>query len=579
MHKDSRELAKPGFLMLRLVWQAHLCRLAGVTQNVMAEIIEMKKVSIRSVLLALILVAALSGQGLYAQANRFIRLQDPVYSDIQYLQHQGYLKELHPTALPYRHKEVRRAYRQARKRSTGKRLSYEESSALKRIERYLEQTGSLHSAESGKTSDKRNVAAGWKAEIGLRAANSERLDVLRPLGEESIWPNARLGGYLEYEQWIARANLSFDYYYDTDPDGLDRARRLYTRSEESYLGFNSDFVSLYAGRFTQHWAPYESEGVMLTGNPGAMDQLSLRLGTDKLALRFILAELDNLAPDGTFTSTQDRFEEGSIRRYLYLHRFDWKPNNQLMISLVEGVLYSAEHAGPSLTYANPLHIAGFVTDNTPKNYENNLILGGIFWGYWNGWTLEGQLMLDDLSYRNRSFFKERDDLEPVSMAATGSLTNSRLIAPYTLTLSMEMASSQAYRTDQTEGQWSYAQRGLATNFSDYLKLQLSARWQAHQLYTGLTVKPKLDWLYQGEGDLRLPLDTSSGPVLGIGTPEQTLRPGVELLYQSRDNYWLRLDWGLSHVRNNGHISGNDDWQMIGLIEAGFAIGGRSTLDL
>ena len=172
----------------------------------------MKKVPFRSAILALLLAAALSGQGLYAQENNFVPLQDPVYSDIQYLQHLGYLEELHPTALPYRHKEVRRAYRQARDRSNGKRMSYEESSALKRIERYLEQTGSLQAGEHSGRGDQRNVAAGWKAEVGLRAANSERLDVLRPLGEESIWPNARLAGYLEYEQWIARANLTFDYY-------------------------------------------------------------------------------------------------------------------------------------------------------------------------------------------------------------------------------------------------------------------------------------------------------------------------------------------------------------------------------
>lgn len=535
----------------------------------------MRKESLSTLLLSLFMIFGLINCGLYAQDNRFIPLSNPVYDDIQYLQRLGFFSELHPSALPYKYGNVRRVYLGAREKTSRQRLSIEEKGALKRIKRYLDRVSSINVNENDNTI----MSAGWKADIGFKASNSERLDVLRPTGEEQIWPNARLGGYLEYDKWIARANLTFDYYYDTDPDGLDVARRLYTRSEENYLGFNSRFVSLYAGRFTQHWAPYNQAGVTLTDNPRAMDQLALRVGTSKLSLRFILGELDNLSTDGTFTSNEDRFGQGNTRRYLYLHRFDWKPHNQLMLSLVEGVIYSAENASPGLTYANPLHIAGFVTDNNPKNYENNLLLAGMIWSYWNGWTLEGQVMLDDFSYQNRSFFRARDDLEPISMAVTGSITNSRIFKPYTVSLSMEMVSSQAYHTDQTEGQWSYAQRGLATNFSDYLNLQLSARWHAHQLYTGLSVKPKLDWLYQGEGDLRLPLDTSSGPVLGVGTAEQTLRPGVEMLYQSGDNYWIRFDWGLSRVRNNGHISGNDDWQMIGLIEAGFSIAGSTQFDL
>ena len=491
-------------------------------------------------------------------------LSHPVYHEITYLQQRGYLKQLHPTALPYKNGELGEAIKALQNKAIN--FTSAEKAAIGRIENYV-----AHFLGNGEQGDQ--VKAGWRISAGVKAANTGRMDVLRPLNDGKVWPDGAVMGNIAYKNWIGQAHLTFDRYYDTDPDGLDVARRLYTRSEHSYLGYSSPFVDLYVGRLQNHWGNYGGSGVLLSSNPRAMDQVNLRIGTSKFSLRFVAAELDNLAPDGTFTADESRFGPGSVRRYLYLHRFDWRPNPHLLFSLMEGVLYSAENGGPSLTYANPFHFAGFVTDNNPKNYENNLLVGGSVWAYWNGWTLEGQLMLDDFTYEDRAFFKEQEDLEPISAALTGSVSYSKLHPAWIVGARMDLVTSQAYRTDQKEGQWSYAQRGLAFNHSDFAHLQLYAKWRMDKQVPGLQITPKLDYLEQGEGDFRLPLDTDSGPVIGVGTAEKTLRPGFELFYRSPYNIWVKLDWGISQVTNNGHVAGLDETQMIGMVHAGFSWGG------
>jgi len=500
---------------------------------------------------------------LAAQDNRLIPTGDVAYEYINRLQQQGHLLDLHPTALPYTIGELRKAM----KAVDEKILTENHRSWLQFLKnRYPEQQ--IDDSES------KTVSTGFDSRAVLRSSNNERLDVLRPLddaeGDRNLeaWPRLQINGFLEYERFIVHAGVTMDRWYNDDPDGLDIVRRLWTRSEDTYIGFQHPFASIYFGRFNNHWTAIDQGGVSITNNTNSFDQLSWRIGPDKLSLRSFVGELDNLGPNGSFEE-RDRFKDGNIRRYIAMHRVDWRPNNNWAFTIYEGVLYSGANAGLSLNYGNPLHFLTFVSDNNPKNFENNLMIGGFFWGYYKGFTVNGQLALDDVIINNRGDVREVGELEPASAAITFSLSNANLIKNWNIGIETEVISSQVFSTDQTEGQWSFAQRGLATNFTDYAYISLFGDYYGfNNRLEGLRVTPSLDILLQGEQDLRLPLNDDSGPFILTGTTQSTVRPGLRGFYQPSERWWLRFDLGLNVTRDKNNIMGNDETDFVGLITVG-----------
>jgi hypothetical protein len=478
-------------------------------------------------------------ESVLAQSSRLISIGDPVYHAIQQLQRRGHLLSLHPTAQPYSEREVFDALEQMDMSSLGSAEQGWISLLRQRITRPTTKA------------EPPTVTAGASLQAGGRLANSERLDMLRPLDGSTIAPNAAASGWMNYGRWTAQGHLQFDRYYDTDPDGLDVVRRLYIRSEEAYIGYQHPFGQVYFGRFRQHWSGIAQPGGLLSSNPRAFDQLTFKMGTEKLALRSTIGELDMLGPEGSFIE-RNRFMEGGKRRWLSLHRLDWRPTNNWAVTLMEGVLYSGTNAGLSLNYANPFHVLSFVSDNDPKNYENNLMLGAMIWGYQQGWTFSAQVVIDDFIHTNRQQMADEGYLEPLSTSIMTSIYKSNLIAGLGIGLEGELVSSQVYHTDQTEGQWTYAQRGLATNFSDYIHLRGFVDYQADAWLSGLQLTPGIDLLWQGEQDIRKELQNYTVDFVLIGQPEFTVRPSIIARFQNDHRWWAELDLGLNFIQHENH---------------------------
>lgn len=479
-----------------------------------------------------------------AQHARLVPVDDPAYYYIQKLQQRGYLLNLQPADLPYSEQEILDGIQS---------LEFEPRTPEHNWLAYLDKR-----FNPDKKSEE--IHSTLELETGINLANTDRLDILRPTGDQTVAPNALLVGNVAYKGWVAQGGLQFDRYYDTDPDGIDVVRRLYVRSEEGYIGYQHPFAEVYFGRFNNHWGLPGQPGTLISDNPRAFDQLTYRIGTPQISLRGIIGELDNLGPDTTF-HYRDSFEEGSVRRYLALHRLDWRPKPNLMLSLMEGVLYSGYNAGPSLNYGNPFHALTFVSDNDPKNYENNLVVGLMGWWHWNRLTISFQALVDDFSYKDREQQRQEDGLEPMSASLIGSIHYAGLTPRWDVGIQGEVISSQVYHTDQTEGQWSYAQRGLATNFSDYIHGRLYGDYLADHIMQGLIIRPALDLLQQGEQDFRLPLDTGSSPFVLTGTTETTIQPNIEFRYQTDPRYHVQLRLGLNSINNYGNNPGINETKM------------------
>ena len=491
------------------------------------------------------------------QAPRVIPYDHWSYEYIQRLQQRGMLLELNPTALPYTYAAVRRAIDAV----DGDDLTPRE----RRWVRLLESEFRQPRIKRGR------VVAGGEIVPGLRASSTERIDPLRPGANEgrirplgiTLYPNASGRLFAEYGPFVAQGGLRFDLYYRDDPDALDAANRLIVRNEEAYVGFGSRYFTAHLGRLTPHWGVFHEPALLVSHNIVALDQLSLRLGGERLSMRSVVGELDSITEDGRFTGTAGADSvAGSVRRYVSLHRFDWRPSRHFTMSLMESTVYSGENTGFSLKFLNPLNIQAFTVDGRPKNDENNGILAGIIWANYRRVTLHGQLLIDDIDLMAQTG-------EALSAAFTGSIRYAGLRFG-DLGGSLTAVTARAYNTHQPEGRYLHLLRGIGTQYNDYLHLSAFASWYLGRRALDVKLTPKLDLLFQGEQDIRLLYPGEESDLILDGTPERTLRPALEMRIQHGRRWWAHLDVGPAIVSDAGHVHGNER----SLVTAIFSFGTR-----
>jgi len=237
-----------------------------------------------------------------------------------------------------------------------------------------------------------------------------------------------------------------------------------------------------------------------------------------------------------------------------------------MISFMESAIYSGPSSSISLKYLNPVNPFVFVVDNVPKNDDNNGFLAGLLWAQLSRWTIQGQFMVDDLRIQSNT------GPETITFALTGSAVYTLPSADIMLTL--ETVSSRAYNAPQTEGQYIYLNRGIATQFSDYVHSSLSAEFYLDQHLSGLRVQPKIDLLYQGERDLRQSFPDNSESIRNLldGDVNRTVRASMSMMYQPVHWWWIRVDAGYNVNREKSN-------QFIGLVSVGIKMNFDTSIKL
>ncbi len=486
-----------------------------------------------------------------AQDNRLLPPGDRAYDAIVFLQRRGHLLELNPTSLPYRYGDVREALARIDTTTLG-RSARHRVRLLKSVVRRTEG----------------EAAFGYSFEAGARLMSGNRLDVLRPLADSLNvwWYGAPATVYADAGPIVAELGIRQDSYFDDDPDGLDVGLRLLSRSEHTYVGWHERLFSVYLGRFGQHWSVPGEAATVLSANAHTQDQIVLRLGGERLSVLASLRELDSITDDGRFTGrvADDTVRVGNRRRYLAVHRWDWRPSRRLSLSIMESVVYSGANAGPSLRYLNPLHPAIVVVDNRPKNEENNGMVAGLVWAQARRFTVHGQLMVDDINVQGIGN-------ETLTYAFAGSVVYA--LGTADIGGSLTAVSSRTYNAPQPEGKYVYLLRGLATQFSDYVLLSTFADVYVDHFAPGLVVSPRLDWLRQGERDIRQPFPAKDQELKNIldGTVMAIVRPALRLSWQPSPWWWVRADVGVNFVHNAGHVTGSTESRFVGLVEAGFRV--------
>jgi hypothetical protein len=256
--------------------------------------------------------------------------------------------------------------------------------------------------------------------------------------------------------------------------------------------------------------------------------------------------------DGRFTGTAGADSvEASVRRFISAHRFDWRPSRHFALSIMESTIYSGRNSGFSLKFLNPLIFHAFAVDGRPKNEENNGLLAGLLWAQAGGWTLQGQLMLDDVDLMNVSN-------EPPAVALSGSLVYAGL-GSTDLGAALTAVATRTYNTHQPEGRYTHLLRGIGAPYNDYVHASAYTTFYLGSDELDVSLTPRLDALYQGAADIHMPYPAAADAADFIldGTVERIIRPALQMRLQRGRIWWFRVDGGPAFITNERNVASSD----------------------
>ena len=480
-----------------------------------------------------------------ASAPRYLTLDHWAYEGIALLHQAGYLPGLNPLVQPYPRAEVAREVAELDPGRLPEPLAH-----WARLLR--EEFGTAEpSAASGR------VSWGTWLEAGARASTSGRVDPLRPCGDDAhAWPYGRVSGWVTARSVAAELTLREDTYLADDPDGLDPQRRV-GRSETAYLAAAVPFGTVAVGRFARNWSRLGTRGLLVSDAATPYPQIGITFGAGRFTLRSFLGELDSL-PDPADSL-------GSYKRYLAAHRVDlaW-PN--LVLSFGESVLLASRGGGISLRHLNPVELFYSDADAPPEDLVQNLMLDVQAWARRGRFELFGEALLDDVDITP----PKGADREPTSYAVTVGARWTHASGTRSVGLEYARVSAWAYRTPNRVDRYSYLDRGLGENASDWERMTLRVDWLGP--WPGLRLTPLVAVRRSGRGDFRDPVPPEpeylGSPNLFLGTRETTVRVALGGRYQPDRRFWLAWNAGPDFFTNRDHVQGADETSFSASVEAG-----------
>ncbi len=502
-------------------------------------------------LLPLLLLLAWLQQPVEARQAPYIPVDDPVQPFMGPLLLEGVAPGINPTSWPLSQADVSVWLRDssptsAWARTTAKRLSQRLSG--------LSTSGVVQA----------DVRA------GIRLASQDRRDLLRSQEMDGIsWQPMLLGRtWIKEGAWTASLGVRIDRWYEVDPDGMDTAHRWLTRAEDAYIAREGRFVDVFFGRMGRHWGNLGGPGLLLSANPRPMDQLAWRIGTDRLHVRSIIAELDSFTGDGRMTGTAgaDSVGSGSTRRMLAAHRLTFRATGAWTVGLSHATLYSGPGSGVSLKFANPFNVALWEVDNRPKNDENNGMVGAFFSFRGQRTMAGGELVLDDVDVLN--------GVEPASLAAHLSVVRRGIAPDLNVGLAATMATARAYNSEQVEGRWVYLGRGIAVQEADFAHLRGYVEWLGRP---GWLIRTGVEVLREGEADLYGTLPSLDEKTLFTGTPLTTIRPFIQIHGMTKAGFDVGMEAGWNRTQDAAHVAGSVDAQFRAALSIAYRLSGSHGL--
>jgi hypothetical protein len=441
------------------------------------------------------------------------------------LRDRGYLSGLNPLVQPWRAADIARALR-----------NLDPDTLAEPVRGWVE---SLQ-AEFGwrtRVNDATAPRFGGMVAAGAAASTSQRLDPMRPAGDEEAWPWYQAGGWIEAGPVTAHLRMLGDTYLKDEPDGLDPGQRRGGRADVAYVAVDFPVASVELGKFARNWFRHGSPGTLVSDVATPYAQLGSEIRAWRIAVRSFTGELETLE---------------ARKRYLSAHRIDYETDD-FVASFGESILYGPQSGGLSLRFLNPLDFLFFDHDNAPYDATQNLMLNAQVWWRIRPVVLSGEFLLDDIDVKPTT-----EQAEPPVYAFTVAAQVPAVTDWLGFGVEYQQVSAWAYRTPKVIDRYAYLDRGLGLAFSDYGRLTLSA--DIYPPLPGLRLTPTLQYQRQGEGDFR---DSIAGgyagePAIFLGVREITMRAGLRGRFQPVRFAWLAWDVGYNRITNRGNVQDADE---------------------
>jgi hypothetical protein len=496
----------------------------------------------------LVMTAALCSApalGAAAQASPYVPLDDPAFPFIEHLIARGDLADPSPFVRPFRRDDLRRVLVQADSAGTGDSLL---------IDRLLDRFTEADSAPR------------WRIEprIGGQAYSHSRRDPLHAEGPDG----AQFYGELGLEAVVGNLALVTRPVVEPrlidDPDWPGRRDiEVAGRMADAYISAQFRWARLLYGQLDRNWGPSGLAGIPLSNYGYGRPELGFEVGTGRVRFQTLASDLRD-----------ERDSSGAlVHRYFFAHRLGARLSRRMYLALWETVAIGGVDRNFDDRLRNPLSLS-FLENAYGLGIETNSMLGmDLEWKAGRRLTLQTQLALDDLTYKDRDAPDRNPDRWALTVMAFGPL--GRQLSWRAL---YSAASSLAFRTFDNQFQdFTDGGTGIGRNFADNDQLTLrvavpvASRW---------LLTPELTLLRQGEGDLDDPYPTGIAlgdtPQIFIGTVEKTLRAALRI-DGSLAHFRLSADAGYHRIMNHNHIDGRTVSRFEGRLMLTAGLAKRGTL--
>ncbi len=517
-------------------------------------------------LFALIAVSSLPGApGLAAQAPKASRVLGSrnlavghwAYEYIGRLRDRGYLSNLNPLIQPYRRIDVAEGL-----------LHLDPDTLARPVADWVRTLKREFQPELDRLEGRETSHWGLIASGGAVAANTIRLDALRPIDSTGVWSNGNVGVWVRSGPFVAESRLAGDAYWKHDPDGLDpgkglRANSRLFRTDNAYIAVDFSFGRFSLGRIRRNWGDDGVQGLMISDNPFPYPSMSFDAYAGRFSLHSFTGQLE---------------EQYGAKRYISAHRVDYSTPN-LTVSLGEGLLYAQQNLNPSLSFLNPVEFLFFDQEAPPnQNLMPNLVLNGQFWYRHGGVVLHGEGIVDDIDVHPTTIVNGTPNADPARIAFNVGAKLTSLSPWFTPRIEYQLVGAFTYRTRTGQDAWNFLGRGIGNNYDGYDQLSLLV--DLYPPVNDLRLTPAIEILRQGQSSIRdlIPQPESLfvvQPTVFVGVKETVYRLGLQGHYQPFQfhlgSIWLDWDAGEDVIKNDNHVAGQNTNKFVAIGRVGMRL--------
>ncbi|MDP2471025.1 MAG: hypothetical protein Q8W45_07620 [Candidatus Palauibacterales bacterium] len=317
------------------------------------------------------------------------------------------------------------------------------------------------------------------------------------------------------------------------------------RMEEAYAEVQSRYARLSLGQIYRNWGAPGLDGFLRSDYAYSEPDLGYRLGTDRI---FLI---------GSLASYRDF--EADTAHYVAIHRLEFRPIDDLVLSVSEASVHGGPAQGMDFRLVNPLGI-WMLARNDEDPPHNKMGAADIWWRATQGLTVYGSLLVD----ASRS----------VEAKNGGSLgfELSRLAPGFLLRTNFSFLQSLVYRARLNPPllweQYTVENIGIGWDKTDLYLVSLEGEWFPR---AGLWVQPRLDIQIRGEGDLRQerppPETLPEFPKIIVGDAETTIRPSVAGIWRAGWRFPLEVKWdvGVNFIQDYANTPGDNRTEFVGSV--------------